>query len=94
MIVEEDSPGLAPWSSRTHVPHVLLDRTFAEVKPQLEEFATDPFRSPQAIVPCHLLDQRHDVCGDLRFGRSRSGLVLPIQPEFLAMPVQEGRLPG
>jgi len=45
MIAQEDPPVLTPWSSRPHLPHVLLDRAFADMQSQLEEFAADPFRS-------------------------------------------------
>ncbi len=36
MIVQEDPPVLTPWSSRTHLLHVLLDRSFADLQSQLE----------------------------------------------------------
>jgi len=32
MIAQEDPPVLTPWSSRTHLPHVLLDRSFADMQ--------------------------------------------------------------
>jgi len=59
------------------------------MKIQLEEFATDAFCSPQAIVPCHLLDQGHRLSGNLWCGRNCSGLVFPIELEALAMPPQQ-----
>jgi hypothetical protein len=49
----------------------------ADAKTQLEQFAPDPFCSPQSIVPCHLLDQGHGLWGYPWFGRSCPGLVLP-----------------
>jgi hypothetical protein len=36
MIAQEDPPVLTPWSSRPHLPHVLLDRAFADMQSQLE----------------------------------------------------------
>jgi hypothetical protein len=41
------------------------------------------------ILHCHFLDQSHGFCGDLWFGRSGSGLVVPVELESLAMPAQE-----
>ena len=57
----------------------------ADTKAQLEQFSPDPFRSPQSVVPGHFLDQGHGLWGDLWFGRRRSGLVLPIQPQSLTV---------
>ena len=51
------------------MPHVLLDRSFADANIQLEQFAPDPFRSPESIVLCHLLDQRNGLCRHLRLRR-------------------------
>jgi hypothetical protein len=89
MSAQEGCPVLFPWSSRAHVSHVLLDRAFADVKTQLEQFAPDPFRSPQSIIPCHLPDQSHCLLGYFWFRSSRSGLALPIQLPSLAMPTQK-----
>jgi hypothetical protein len=66
------------------MPHVLLNSAFADVNAQLEQFATNTFRPPQSIVPCHLFDQRHGFSGYLRFGRSRPRFVLP----------EKSRIPG
>ncbi len=51
------------------MPHVLLDGAFADTNTQLEQFAPDPFRSPESIVLCHLLDQRNGLCRYLRLRR-------------------------
>jgi hypothetical protein len=72
-----------------HLSHVFLDRACADAQTQLEQFAPDPFRSPQAVVPSHVLDQCHDLCGYLWFGRSCPGLVFPIESASLAMPAQK-----
>jgi hypothetical protein len=48
MRVQEGRPVLSARSSRTHVSHVLLDRAFADAKPQLEECAADSLRSEDA----------------------------------------------
>ncbi len=41
--------------------HVLLDGSFADAHTQLEQFASDPFRSPEPIVLGHLFDQRDSL---------------------------------
>jgi hypothetical protein len=66
------------------MPLVFLDRSVTDMNTQLEQFATNTFRLPQSIVPCHLLDQRHGLSGYLRFGRSRPRFVLP----------EKSRIPG
>jgi len=71
------------------MPHVLLDRSLTDVYAQLEQFATNTFRPPQSIVPCHLLDQRHGLSGYLRFGCSRPRFVLPEKSKSLAMPLEQ-----
>jgi hypothetical protein len=55
-----------------------------------------------AVVPGHLLNQGHGLCGEHWFRRCCSGLVFPVELESLAMPAQqrlwlnneEGLLPG
>ncbi len=71
------------------MPHVLLNGAFADADAQLEEFATDPFSSPEPILRRHFLDQSHGFCGYLWFRRCCSELVLPEQAKSLAMPPQE-----
>src|SRR6266700_2491262 len=57
MIAEEGRPLLPSWAKDANVPHVFLDRAFAHANTQLEQLAFDALRSPEPIVPCHLLDQ-------------------------------------
>jgi hypothetical protein len=71
-----------------------MNGPLADMKTQLEEFATDPLCSPEWIVPCHLLNQGDGLSRDLRCGRNCSGLVFPKELEALAMQPQERRLPG
>jgi hypothetical protein len=74
----------------------------ADAKTQLEQFAPDPLRSPQSVIPGHFLDQGHGLCGYLWFVSSCSGFVLAEEPKTLAMPPQkrlwldnkQGLLPG
>ena len=89
MIVQEGRPVLSPWPSRAHLPHVFLNGAFADAKTELEQFAPDPLRTPEPILHCHFLNQRHGLCGYLWFGSSCSGFVLPIQLKSLAMPARD-----
>jgi hypothetical protein len=75
-------------ASCAHLSPIFLHGAFADVSTQLEQFATNPLRSPQSVVPGHLLDQGHGLCGYLWFASSCSGCVLPEEPETLAMPPQ------
>ena len=77
MSMNELPPGLSMWSCGAHSSHVLLNGSFRNVNAQLEEFASDAFCSPQAVVPCHLLIQGHRLLRDPWLERSCSGLVLP-----------------
>ncbi len=88
-MVQEGGPVLSSWPGSAHLSHVFLDRSFADAKTQLEQFAPDPFRPTQAVVPSHFLDQRYGLCGDLWFGSRRSGFVLPEEPKSLAVPAQK-----
>jgi len=89
MSAQEGRPFLTPWPSRTHMSHVLLDCPLADAKPQLEQFAADPFGSPEQILRCHFLDQGNGLFRDLRSRRTCSGFVLPIELKSLTMPPQE-----
>ncbi len=56
MIAQEGCPTLPSGARRERMPHVLLNRSFADVNPQLQQLATNPFRSPESVVPCHFLN--------------------------------------
>src|SRR5215472_10581976 len=102
MGVEEGLPGLSTWPGGAHGSHVLLNGPLADAYPQLEQFASDALCSPESVVPGHLLNQGHRLCGEFRLRRCCSGLVFPVELETLAMPAQqrlwlndeEGLLPG
>jgi len=89
MVVQEGGPVLSSWSCGANLPHVLLNGPLAHVNAQPKSFATDPLCSPQSFIPCHLLDQRYGLSGDLRCGRSCSRLVFPQELEALSIPLQE-----
>jgi hypothetical protein len=50
MILEESGPGLTRFSAPLR--HVSLDRSFANFDAQLEQFATNAFRTPETILVC------------------------------------------
>jgi len=89
MMVQEGGPVLSSLSRCASAPHVLLNGLLAHVNAQLEQFATDPLRTPESILLCHFFDQRHCLFRDFRLRRTCSGFVLPEQPKSLAMPPEE-----
>src|SRR5215472_16372587 len=94
MRVNERPPGLSMWACGTHSSHVLLNGSFRNVNAQLEEFASDAFCSPQAVVPCHLLNQGHRLLRDPWLERSCPRLVLPEEFEALTVPARASSLAG
>jgi len=56
---------------------LLLNGSFTHPNTQLEQFATDPLRSPDPILRRHLLDQDDGLCGYFRFMRVGLGSALP-----------------
>ncbi len=94
MVVQESGPVLSSLSWGASMPHVLLDGAFANADASFEEFTTNPFCSPQVIIPCHLLDEASGLCGNLGCGRYGSGLGFPEEFEALAMPARASSLAG
>jgi len=66
MSAEEGLPGLPTWPGGAHGSHVLLHGAKASAYPQLEQFAPDALCSPESVVPGHLLNQGHRLCGEFR----------------------------
>jgi hypothetical protein len=56
---------------------ILLDGPFTDTDTQLEQFATDPLRSPDPILRHHLLDQDNGLCSYFRLMRVGLGSALP-----------------
>ena len=93
MSVQEGLPSLSSRPGGAHGSHVLLNGSLADADAQFEEFTTNPFCSPQSVVPCHFLDQGDGLGGYLWCGRSCPGLVLPEELKALTMlPQQRLRL--
>src|SRR5260370_15745051 len=89
VIMQESRPLLPSRTRDANVSHVFLDRAFAHANTQLEQLATNTFRSPEPIQHRHFLDQRNSLFGYLWFGGYYSGFLLPEQPKSLTMPPQE-----
>ena len=64
MILEESGPGLPRFSAPLR--HVSLDRSFTNFDTQLEQFATNAFRTPEAILGCHSSDDVNGFLSDAR----------------------------
>ena len=53
-----------PWGrDASCLPHVPLNRPLGDLDADFQQLATDPFGAPEAIVRCHLLDQRDRLHG-------------------------------
>jgi hypothetical protein len=90
VVAKKGRPLLSSWLVGANRPHVLLDSALAHPYAQFQEFPTDPFSTPESILPRHLPDQGDGFLGDLGPVRSGLGLVLPVQAKELPMPPQQG----
>ena len=64
VVLQEGVPGLTSFLL-CH-GHVLLDRAFADLDPQLQQFSADAFCTPQKVIPGHLLDELDGFWQDAR----------------------------
>jgi len=64
VVPQKGAPSLT-WRS-TPLDHVLGDARLRDLKPELEQFAMDTWRSPKRVLDAHLPDQRAKVRLDLR----------------------------
>jgi hypothetical protein len=76
MILQKRPPSLA-WRS-VPLDHVLGDGRLSDFKPELEQFAVDPRRSPERVIHAHLLDQRTEVRLDLGPPSPQTRLPTPV----------------
>lgn len=64
MILDKGRPGLPAfdgWQTAARTSHVLLDRSFVDCDPQLEQFALNPLGAPRTVADCYLFNQRDGV---------------------------------
>jgi hypothetical protein len=64
MITQEGSPSLAGWPPSPN--HVLGNARLRDLKPELEQFAVDTWRTPKRIFDAHPPDQSAQLDIDLR----------------------------
>src|SRR6202162_1249839 len=62
--MQEGPPSLAGWPSP--FDHVLGNARLRDLKPKLEQFAVDAWRTPKLVLRAHLPDQRAQLRVDLR----------------------------
>jgi hypothetical protein len=94
MIAQERFPVLSTSSFWTSVLYILLNSAFADPNPQLEEFPTDTFCSPESVVGCHLLNQANRLRREPRLSRMNFGFMLPELAEELTVPARDPSLAG
>src|SRR6266481_2068860 len=88
MIMRERLPTLR-W--RASSPgHILGHAGLSDFDAELEEFAMDPWRSPQRIGDAHLPDKLANLWGHSRPSATRSRLPAPVQSEAGTMPANNG----
>ena len=68
VVTQEGSPSLA--GRPPSFDHVLGDARLRDLKPELEHFAVNAWRTPKQILHAHLADQRAQFCLDLRAASS------------------------
>src|ERR1700716_2326599 len=64
VVMQEGPPSLAGWPPS--FDHVLGNARLRDLKPELEQFAVDAWRTPKRILHAHPPDQRAQVRVDLR----------------------------
>ena len=89
MIVQEERPGLRDGFGRADVGDVRLDRVLGDGKAEFEQFAANPFGSPEPILLCHLLDQRDGLRSQFGTTTAIARFELPEEAESLTMPAEE-----
>src|SRR5258705_7359945 len=76
MITQKGAPSLAGWPPS--FDHVFGDARLRDLKPELEQFAVNTWRSPKQILRAHLPDQRTQFRLDRRSPSPSTRLATPI----------------
>src|SRR6187200_1082484 len=87
MVVQEGVPALT-WRPAAF-GHVLRNARLRDLKPELEQFAMDPWRTPQRIIRAHLPDQCAQACVDLGPTCQGTGFPTPVPAETGTMPAHK-----
>lgn len=89
VIVEKCFPALGRRLRTSN--HVLSDGSLGDFDSELEQFAVNPWRTPQRIVPVHGSDEISGFFRDCRpTGLSVPDFPSPVPTEALAMPAHDG----
>src|ERR1022692_3710880 len=67
VVLDEGRPRLAATATLADGAHVLLHGPFADLDPELQELAPDPFGTPQSVLGRHLPDQADGLGADSGF---------------------------
>src|SRR6202043_3437874 len=82
--MQEGPPSLAGWPSP--FDHVLGNARLRDLKPKLEQFAMDAWRTPKLVLRAHLPDHRAQFCLDTRAPSPRVRFPTPIGTKAGSMP--------
>jgi hypothetical protein len=87
VVTQERSPSLGWWPPS--FDHVLGDARFCDLKPELEQFAVDAWRTPKRILPAHSTDQDAQLRVDLRSSSKWARLPIPVAAKSGSVPTDE-----
>src|ERR1700686_2030890 len=87
VVTQEGSPSLA--GRPPPFDHVLGDARLRDLKPELEQFAVDAWRTPKRILHAHPADQRAQLRFDLRSPSLWARLPRPVAKKAGSVPTHE-----
>src|SRR6202051_673843 len=87
VVAQEGPPSLA--GRPPPFDHVLGDAGLRDLKPELEQFAVNAWRTPKRILHAHPPDQRAQLRVDLRSPSQRARLPTPVAAKAGPVPTQE-----
>src|SRR6202035_682542 len=87
VVMQEGLPALAGWP--LPFDHVLGDARLRDLKPKLEQFAVNAWRTPKRILNAHPPDQRAQLRVDLRSPAQWARLPTPVAAKTGPVPTHE-----
>src|SRR5216683_2121377 len=88
VVTQEGSPSLAGWPPS--FDHVLGDARLRDLKPELEQFAVDAWRSPKRVLDIHPPDQHTQIGLDLWPPSPSARLPTPVAAKARPVPTHKG----
>src|SRR5260370_2264578 len=88
VVTQERSPSLA--GRRPSFDHVLGDARLRDLKPELEQFAVDAWRSPKRVLDIHPPDQHTQIGLDLWPPSPSARLPTPVAAKARPVPTHKG----